>query len=539
MMEPPTTTVRDRLCRSSRRPEGLLAERRVASVGPTATTIEAATQEWFYRYTHKTKTMEEEEGENPRYWMRLVDDTAGLMRALARRADVALACPGLSAGVIQVTDKGAGPDQTVRCAELRDQAGAVSFVRAASQCAEVGLGLCTRAARRGGIEAVSDILDRVRPHIWPIMASAEPRLFWDPRPFWAGMDPLSPSGARVLWQLYVRLFLLACFDRYQQLRASRVAELAEKQQRDHQEQDKGEDGQDPGAGDPLAQRRPVRRPSEVGLGSGPDDEQDDADAETWCVRACFGFPFFALTRKKIARPMSMLFGALDALSDEWNQALYSLPMIRLVARLLARYGMLGYARSSPATRARAEQQGDRCAHDLPEYTADPDPFGWVSVDRESYYGEGGAALRDMLSDLCAAVHADARMATKSHRGGGDLGASLRTMPLAQRLWLSLDPEQEAGGDPLLLCCLQRGLLMDHQTPLHSSPAMREGAQRCFASMHRFLQSGEAKEAEKCFVKSGVAQIMLPGEVWRFVHRWYVIWAARRFATAVQKSASEI
>lgn len=463
----------------------------------------------------------------------LVRQMHTFFRALAVFAFRAFHCPHLSDGIVSTADilTGGGAEATISTAnnsimERREQTGAASFLRAVTQCTELGLKLCVYK-QGGGARFVDD--HGFRSSVWTIMAAMEPRLFLDPRPFWVGTA--QTNLARPLWQLYGRLFLLVGFEVQYRLRQERLggAEAAGPYDDDEPASWVAEEYE---GFDPERDRRPFRHPCQVGLGSDPeDDEYDPADAESWT--------------------MSMLFGCLDVLADEWNRALYTPAVLELVARCLIRYAMIGYIRTPPDLRARAQQRGVRCVHDMPEYTVQGvhRARGWIGVHHEVYYDQGGAVLRDILRDLCRAALVDVwvcQLTVTAHVT--EQNQNQRDGPsrcLARRLYGTMIQRlrhlQMSGDDgdrteavdfeanrTDLLFMKSVGVRMlgsfmngplRQQPKLETVEWMQEVSRRCFHAMAMFLDGGSGAEAEKTIGQSGVVQLILPGEIWRFANRW--------------------
>lgn len=477
--------------------------------------------------------------------------------ALARQAPKVFDCTHLQDGIgtamgFSTTSAPSGEgtesaamDQILECQE---QVRVASFLRATTQCAELGLRLCVcRLRGQQDVSEASSLLSlpidqSTCNSIWNIMGVMEPRLFLDLRPFWAGTG--DPSVAQPMWQLYVRLFLLTGFGVQHRLRKQRREELCRKRAQrlapvypsGEAETDDGADAesseQNPVAAtaasafDPERDRRAFRHPSDVGLGAGPDDEYDPSDAESWT--------------------MSMLFGCLDVMADEWTDALYTTSNISLVSRCLLRYAMIGYTRTSPEMRKVARKYGTSPVHDMLEYTARGThrAEGWIGVNVESYYGQGGAILRDMLGDLYRVVAADAWLSFLCCSGPytQDRFYSATTWAarcLAQRLYQVLAREGGGGGGQsfddddehlLVMHCFGAGLFgivgesscsdgLASLPRIETTECAQEVARRCFDAMAEFLAGGSGAEAEKAVGQSGVVHILQPGEIWRFIHRW--------------------
>ena len=433
-----------------------------------------------------------------------------LLQALSRRADAALSCKhihdGLSLALVHET--ATTPEQ---CLELEEQARVVTFLRAVTQCTQVCLQLCIHNAKRKEEPAQRHaFLDRLCPSIWRIMAALEPRLFWDPRPFWTGTG--DPSASMPVWKLYVRLFLLAGIRVQQQLRQQQIELLLAKQQAPAAHSDypafptraEEEDEEDAEVEDTVSQRRPFRRPADVGFGPDVDDEYDTRDAESW--------------------PMSILFGAMHAIADEWIHAAYTAANVRLVARCLLRYATIGFIRTSPEEQQRAARDNTRCVHDVPEYIVHGvgHAAGWIGVDHEMYYGQGGAVLRDILSDLAIVAHTDAWLRGVTYAEPRRVQADIRAAPLAQRLHNILCTSAPPPDESVLMdrCWDSRLLLPDtYRRPAHSMPALQEVAALVLGGIRQFLARDEAVEAEKAFQTSGLVHLIAPGEVWQFTKRW--------------------
>lgn len=522
---------------------------------------------------------EEERGTNA-YWTAMLKHATQSLGVLAGRAEQSMRCGALPTGLAGAAP---GRKESARCDEFADKLRASRFLRATAQCVEVGIDVCVAISQaetrdRSERETIPEVLGRrvldgMRPHLWTIAASLEPRLFWDPRPFWTGLAPDSCHGA--LWKLYARIFLLASFDKFQALRAIRRRELqssaggaggtARSADATRPEavgaaaawaEEEGELRENL-----LFSRRSVRGPLDMGVGPDPQrHDLDDRDLEDW--------------------PMSILFAALDSLTEEWNRLRYGPETQRLVARCLLRYAMLGYA-TTPAAAVRQAQETDRrYAHDMPTYCSKDPLRGGVRANGDSYYGQGGAALRDMLSALATVANLDAWLRTLSPPTTPDprrvrLAPStmLKFAPLAQRLhsilllppapsetsreggghnggddddsddeemWEEKEEDEEEGGgkqDPAgggeeeqpttaATTTMVDSLMVYTEeveevvvADLAFIPEMRQVAMRCFASIRFFLKGREAMGAEKCFVKSGLVTLLLPGELWKFVRRW--------------------
>jgi len=450
-------------------------------------------------------------------------------RALAMFAFRAFDCPHLSDGIASTADILTGGTEAASTAnnsimERREQAEAASFLRAVTQCTELGLKLCVYTNKQASRTSFVDD-PGFRSSVWTVMAAMEPRLFLDPRPFWVGTA--ETNLARPLWQLYGRLFLLVGFEVQYRLRQERLGfeatdHLAPWVAKEYEQFD------------PERDRRPFRHPSQVGLGGDPeDDEFDPADAESWT--------------------MSMLFGCLDVLADEWNRALYTPAVLELVARCLMRYAMIGYIRTPPDLRVRAQQRGVRCVHDMPEYTVQGvhRARGWTGVHHEKYYDQGGAILRDILRDLCRAALVDVWVcqltvtaATKRQRrqnpnpGDGPSRCLARRLygTMIQRLRHMQTTDHENRSEPVdfeanrtdllfmkaIVACLLGSFMngpLRQQPKLEELEWMQEVSRRCFHAMATFLDGGSGAEAEKALSQSGVVQLILPGEIWRFANRW--------------------
>lgn len=454
--------------------------------------------------------------------LRKVEELGVFFSALAKQAPKLFDCAHLHDGIASTSDLltsgGAGGDNQDSSAagqifECQEQARVASFLRATTQCIEFGLVLCIQQQQQLGREGL--LSHQLCTAVWGIMAAMEPRLFLDPRPFWTGVG--EPSVARPLWQLYCRLFLLTGFEIQHRFRQKRRAELNRQSRAPLQT---GTDVQSEGIGeeeeeepfDPEKDRRPFRTPSDVGLGDGPDDEYDPADAESWT--------------------MSMLFGCLDVMADEWNRAMYTTPTLALIARCLLRYAMIGYTRTSPAMVSLAQEQGTNPVHDMAEYTVRGihQARGWIGVNHETYYDQGGATLRDMLKDLCIVALSDVWLQHLNQAAEPSQYDHWQRRCLARRLHevvkRELESEPDRGGgaafsEPLFICCSEAGLLPPRQDTarLEDSEWMRLVTSRCFDAMAEFLDSGAGAEAEKAIGRSGVVHIVLPGEIWRFVHQW--------------------
>lgn len=525
---------------------------------PVASCLETAVHAWYERHRARRALGFAPISANPRtdagreanaYWNAMLRHTRESLRVLAGRAEASLRCPHVAEGLAAAGDN-TGRNDSARCGELADKFRAARFLRAVAQCVEVGLDVCVALSQaevrdRAERETIPGVLDRrilrdIRPHLWAIAASMEPRLFWDPRPFWTGLE--EPSCHLTLWKLYARLFLLASFDRFQALRAQRRRETrrGERGSRGGAESE-SEEEEERLRENLLFVRRSVRGPRDMGVGPDPlAHDLDDRDLEEW--------------------PMSILFAGLDSLTEGWNRLRYGPATQRLVARCLLRYAMLGYATTPAAAVRQARETGTRCAHDMPVYCvggSEDEPVGGgegergaVGVNPDTYYGQGGAALREMLSDLCAVAHTDAwlrAMTPPTNPDGAGSpsqlapGAILAAAPLLQRLHLTLLPPRSppgAGGgeeeeeeealeegegageeevDGLMLYCGEVEAIAAADLAL--LPEMRRVARRCFASIRHFLNGREAQGAEKCFIKSGAVSLLLPGELWKFVRRW--------------------
>ena len=433
------------------------------------------------------------------YWARLMFQTEGMFKSLANRAAETLCCDNLSVPSEDVATHHHNHyhNQNMRASELEQKMRVISFLRALAQCGEIGLDLCKQAAKsRDKTETMAEamenrVLNSLRPFLWRIMAELEPYLFWDARPFWTGLSKnkaeATLSAGLSAWKVYVRLFILACFDQSQVLRTQRLASLNDRRRHEEEEEEEQEF-------DPRFHRRPIKQPTDLGLGSRKDDEHDDGDAEIW--------------------PMSMLFSALDAMADEWTRTEYTGKMVRLIARCLLRYAVLAYARSSST-----KTKGLMSVHDMPDYCINLDAAGLVGVDSQKYYGQGGAMLRDMLSDMCLISHADAWMYELSSASGH--AVPMYHKALAPRLWLAMRMRDGTNQDVLMQLCLQHNLIAEAPWPVVDGSHEGEEAKAtaCFRAIHGFLSSPESRHAESCFTKTGIGHLIQPGEVWRFVNFW--------------------
>jgi len=491
-----------------------------------------------------------------------------------------------------------------KAGQLRCESDALSFLRCLAQCTELSLRLCldqlrasvanhleqrrqgnlrqekqTSSSSSGSVDdddlvaekqsqaLEADVLGPMRASLWHIMAAIEPKLFWDPRPFWCTQHLGS------LWAIYVRLMLLVCFDQYPILKAraakSSCWSWAGQQQQQHRAQ----------AYTARHGRRPMCTMADFGLSGrnvggvhADDDDGDDddglglpheGDAENWS--------------------MTELFEVIDVLTDRWPLVRYERPVVQLVTRILLRYANLGYAISEtecvpvPAddgaddddddddgTRRDQPEYAMPSAHDMEEYvteryeaanTGDGDQLWGLGrcvrcVREDTYYGDGGAALREMLSDFLVATQADGWMwvlsAVNTTNGGRmytdvtAMGTSARralgSIPLARRLWISLQnaSDTDAVKNPLMWLCETSGLLNDSLTRVTSTTSaatlsdsqgplprheLDEASDACLSEVALFLKDRDSEEPYRVFARSGAVLLLRPGETWRFRHRW--------------------
>jgi len=244
-------------------------------------------------------------------------------------------------------------------------------------------------------------------------------------------------------------------------------------------------------------------------------------------------------------PMSILFLAIDAISEAWERMQYSPRNVRLVSRIFLRYAMLGFAQTPNSVASDAQSKGYRYAHDEDQYcrlyrtsgsasSVSTEPMTVeregtsIGVNPETFYGPGGAVLRDVLGDLCTVAHADTWIAHLTYDAmvsprscTNAIAASFSTMPLARRLFEALDTylTEESSNDSLMGECKARPSINVMILELWTMAPMRERSERCFESFQRFLGTSEASSAESCLMKSGVSAIIQPGEVYKFMQRW--------------------
>lgn len=405
--------------------------------------------------------------ESPTYWQRIEKHVRAAFPILARRS-------------LQSVGAAAAPTSK------KYQADVAEFLRTLAQCTELALDVCIMMARAPllfGDDAAESgalqqaFLEPLREAIWPICADLEPKLFWDASAFWMG---LSPDHVReISWKIYVRLYMLACFDRAQMLQHHPCPEGGDVAVPEYH---------------PHHHRRPITRPAHLGI-------QETAEATAMEMRE------WELERW----PMSLLFMAFDTLSEAWERLQYSPRNFRLLSRLLLRYGTLGYTKTPAAVAESARVAGYRHAHDEKQYCR-AEGAEYISADPDSYYSFGGAALRDMLRDMCVVARADTRLAGSE---------AWRDAPLARRLFDALGTylTGENANDHLMEHCKTDSAIDVVVGDLSRAPCMRERAERCFAAFEEFLEGGEAGEVEGNLIKSGVACIIQPGEVYKFYKRW--------------------
>lgn len=436
----------------------------------------------------------------------------------ASRAQTALRCANI----------GAIEDKSMQYTIIQEKLRAVQFLRAVSQCTEMALDVClvymqkdsSSSDGEAGNNNVTAFLDTIRTAAWMIFASLEPKLFWDWDPFWTGTDPQITVHS-IAWKLYVRLYMLVAFDRVQALQRikSRIYHV------------RGNDKDDTGYGDeeeeqhadyhPHYTRRSIYTPRQLGIRArtGMSVSSDAASMESAVV-----VPYMVEADME-SWPMSVLFFAIDTISEAWQRMMYNTANVRFVARCLLRYATLSYARTPKRVATESEQSGCRYAHDDTQYCCPSADGEWIAVDPDTYYGIGGSVLRDVLGDLCVVSHADCWVSSlTSPEEDGDAGSSLRLAPLAERLLSALDTyiktsTADDDDDSIVERCIANDNVNIIVADFHRMESMKARARRCFAAFRQFLRSQEAAASERTLVESGVFPIIQPGEVWKFARCW--------------------
>lgn len=492
------------------------------------------------------------------YWRQRYDELATLFGMLARMAPQIMDCKNLDDGImskatIAVHDVHGGgdtsigtPDETLgrSCVELQEQLQVTKFLRASLECTEIGLDMRIETQRLSGPLSSSELSNLFLPclqHLWRIMAAMEPRLFFDPRPFWA-----ASVMHRFLWQAYTRMFLLVGFEQQRAFRRRRTQQLQHQQQqqqhRHHSanrethaaagaevvaEHDGVEAVEDQVAFEVETQRRGFRCPADIGIGADIEGQEPEGSGDTDDIGVGMGYDDNDIESWTI----SMLMDVLAIMTDEWNHVLYTHDNLVLVARCLLRYAVIGFVRTSPRMREHAERTGDAYVHDMPQYTVQGvlQAAGWLGVDREVYYGQAGACLRDMLAEMALVSHIDVWLCMLTQAcDAAQIDAEWGERCLAKRLYAAL--ETRLGAQPeegevethagLIDRCTRTATMRLGSLWIGACDAWFRGPiLASFDGMAAFLEAGEGVEAEKAFHRSGLFHMLLPGEIERFTSNW--------------------
>ena len=414
--------------------------------------------------------------------------------------------------------------------ELEDSANALSFLRCLIQCTEITLQICVHQLRQQLVNQKEEVvamttLERakhlsamlearvigpMRSSLWTILSELEPKILWDPRPFWR------KQHLNTIWSVYMRVFLLVCFDKYPILKA-----------RGSQQNTEPEPSWPTNA---FHIRRPLVHLMDFGMKLPVAKEE-----ATILEEDGLGIPDEGNTE---AWSMTNLFEAIDILTDAWPMIRYKNPVIELVSRMLLRYAHLGYAVSEEA--CISQDIAAETAHNMEEYitseyesSSNNHQSCVRKVRSQTYYADGGDAFRSMMSDFCLLSKADAWMSSlsmqhqsQSHLNGeGDLDdmtsrvrQTMKQFPLARCLWKSLlcTPED----DPLLWRCKSTKLILSHGFSTATAKTdLEQTVDACHSTVVEFLKQRDSEEAYAIFQKSGAVLLLRPGEASRFSRRW--------------------
>ena len=421
--------------------------------------------------------------------------------------------------------------------ELEDSANALSFLRCLIQCTEIALQICVYQLRRAlmnqkekdksmatttttlerakrlSIMLETRVIGPMRSSLWIILSELEPKILWDPRPFWR------KQHLNTIWSVYMRVFLLICFDKYPILKARGSQQRTE-----------------PTPSWPTADshiRRPLVHLMDFGMKVSGKEEATSLEADG------LGIPDEGTTE---AWNMTNLFEAIDILTDAWPMIRYKNPVIELVSRMLLRYAHLGYAVSEES--CISQEIAAETAHNMEEYitseyeTSSSNQQHQTCIRKvrsQTYYADGGDAFRSMLSDFCLLSKADGWMSSLSmenqnqqnHLNGyaADLDEmtrqvrqNMKQFPLARCLWRSLlcGPED----DPLLWRCKSTKLILLNGFPTPTAKTdLEQTIEACNSTVIEFLKQRDSEEAYAIFQKSGAILLLRPGEASRFSRRW--------------------